>query len=347
MQKNDHNQIVTNAHRKVRTSTTLNRRYVSRPKYNEKVSTNKVIKTQRMKLDDTSRTARSSKIKRFNDEMSSERMSAMNKKTEGTNEETLRGTSSSTLRKKSTKVNIVSSEDKVMETPQTHPMQVAANRKMRARSVASSGVSETMSAKEVKEQAIQKALASASRSAESEQPSRGSIFSNKDSKRQSKMQNYGKIKFGFGRVVLALSCAAAAVFAIIYFVNLNMPDLSLKVAAMQTGIQATYPNYVPRDYTLSDIASEDGRVTLNFRSTNSNNTFSIVEEGSSWDSNALMTNYVTGNYSEDYTVLREQGITIYIDNNDACWVNGGVLYKLTATAGSLSKKQIKSIATSL
>ena len=60
-----------------------------------------------------------------------------------------------------------------------------------------------------------------------------------------------------------------------------------------------------------------------------------------------MTNYVADNYDEDYTVLREQGLTIYIDNSKACWVNGGILYKLTTSAGTLSKKQIKTIATSL
>ena len=37
----------------------------------------------------------------------------------------------------------------------------------------------------------------------------------------------GKLHFGWSRVLLALSCAAVAVVAIVYFVNLNMPDISL------------------------------------------------------------------------------------------------------------------------
>ena len=81
-----------------------------------------------------------------------------------------------------------------------------------------------VTAKELKEQAIKKALAEASNT---------TTMAEKTTDKKS-----GKIKFGFGRVMLALSCAAAAVFAIAYFININMPDISLKVAAMQTGINA-------------------------------------------------------------------------------------------------------------
>ena len=153
--------------------------------------------------------------------------------------------------------------------------------------------------------------------------------------------------FGFGRVMLALSCAAAAVFAIVYFVNLNMPDISLRVAAMQTGINASYPNYVPRDYSVSSITSEDSKVTMEFQNSNTGDAFTLVEEASSWDSNALMSNYVKNEFGDSYTVVREQGLTIYISGNNAAWANGGIVYKINTTAGSLTNKQIKSIATSL
>lgn len=153
--------------------------------------------------------------------------------------------------------------------------------------------------------------------------------------------------FGFRRTVLALACAAAAVFAIVYFVNQSTPNISLKVAAMQSGIDAKYPSYVPRDYSLSDITSENGRITLNFRNAESGEAFTIVEERSSWDSNALVANYVKDAYGSDYTQISEQGLTIFISGSNACWVNGGVVYKLKTTAGSLTKKQIKAIAVSM
>lgn len=191
-------------------------------------------------------------------------------------------------------------------------------------------------AKELKDQAIKKALATAA----VEQPEIKSA-------KKSKKKLGEKMHFGFGRAMLALSCAAVAVFAIVYFVNLNMPDISLRVAAMQTGINASYPSYIPRDFNVSSITSEDGKVTLDFTNSVTGDAFTLVEEASSWDSNALMTNYVEDEFGENYTTVREQGLTIYISGSDASWVNGGVVYKITTNSGSLTNKQIKSIATSL
>lgn len=163
-------------------------------------------------------------------------------------------------------------------------------------------------------------------------------------KRQKSRQ---RVHFGFRRVILAMACAAAAVFAIVYFVHQSTPNISLKVAAMQSGIDARYPSYVPRDFSLSDITSENGKITLNFRNSATSEAFTIVEEKSAWDSNALLANYVRDAYGDDYSQVAEQGLTIFISGNDACWVNGGVVYKLKTTSGSLTKKQIKAIAVSL
>ena len=148
-------------------------------------------------------------------------------------------------------------------------------------------------------------------------------------------------------MALALTCAAAVVFAIVYFVNLNMPDISLKVAAMQSGIDASYPTYVPRDYSLSSITSENGKIVLDFSNNSTGDCFSITEEQSHWDSSALLSNFVKDEYGDNYTTIREQGLTIYISNSDAAWVNGGVVYKIKSVSGSLTKKQIRSIAVSL
>ena len=188
-----------------------------------------------------------------------------------------------------------------------------------------------MTAKEIKEHEIKKAIASANRLNE---------------KKQKEIKTSGN-HFGFGRILLALSCAALVAFAIVYFVNLNMPDFSLRVAAMQTGINASYPSYVPRGYSTSSISSEKGKVTMDFRSSSDDNTFSIIEEVSSWDSSALLANYVKEEFGDNYSTVREQGLTIYISGSKAAWVNGGILYKIDAKDGVLSSKQIRSIAVSL
>lgn len=290
MQKTDTTTTAQSAHRQVRSSTTLSRRYVKRPVYSDNVAVN---------------IRRSPKVQHFNSKMPS------------TNTKMTTGTIANA-------------------TP--HPIQVTANERVRMRSnamAASSNTTSGVTAKQLKDQAIQKALASASQATD------------KDTKENKKSSKVGKMHFGFGRVVLALSCAAIAVVAIAYFVNLNMPDISLRVAAMQTGIEASYPSYVPRNYILTDISSENGKVTLNFRNNEEDKQFSLVEEKSSWDSNALLTNFVKPNYSEGYSTIREQGLTIYVDQSNAAWVNGGIFYKITAGNDVLTKKQIKSIATSV
>ena len=214
-----------------------------------------------------------------------------------------------------------------------HPMQVTANKRMKARKNTTRNTKK-MTAKELKDQAIQKALASAS-----------TVAPTIKTKKESSL--FPKLKAGAGRIVLALACAAVAVFAIAFFVNKNMPDISLRVAAMQTGINASYPSFVPRDYSISSITSGDKKITLDFKNGHTEEQFTLTEETSSWDSNALLTNYVKPIYHDNYSMTQEQGLTLYISGSNAVWVNGGVMYKISAEDGVLSNKQIRSIATSL
>ena len=151
----------------------------------------------------------------------------------------------------------------------------------------------------------------------------------------------------FRNAIFAFTCSAVVVGAIAYFVNLNMPDISVKVAAMQTGISATYPSYTPRDYYLASVTSDDEkRIVLTFAGPDDND-FVLYEELSSWDTTALLNNYVKKNYSSDFVTMREQGITIYYDNETAAWINGGILYRYEAHGKNLTKDQIRNIVVSL
>ncbi len=292
MQKSDNSIKAQSTHRRMTSSTTLNRRYVKRPaKYSD--VTVKVNKST------------SPKIQRFNYPMSNQ---------------------------------LASTKPVEHIAVETHPIQTTARARMQARAqVAARPQAVRPTAKELKEQAIKKALASANNA-----PSMSAQIKKSSGKKQT-----SKIKFGAGRVILALSCAAAAVFAIAYFVNLNMPDISLRVAAMQTGIDASYPGYVPRNYKLAGVVSENSKILLDFKNTSTDDTFTITEEKSSWDSNALLNNYVKPTYDTNFTSIREQGLTIFISDSNAAWVNGGTIYKITAKNNVLSTKQIRSIAVSL
>ena len=234
-------------------------------------------------------------------------------------------------------------EDDPIAAAAAHPIQDTANARLRARTTtANTTPAPKVSAKELKDQAIQKALASANNINEEQ------AAMPEGKKTKSKTKKIGnRMHFGIGRMLLAMSCAAVAVFAIVYFVNLNMPDISLRVAAMQTGIDPAYPNYIPRDYTVSSITSEEGRITIEFMNNATGGSFALIEEKSSWDTNALASNYVKPEYGENYSIVREQGLTIYISGSDAAWVNGGIMYKIDTLSGDLTNKQIRAIATSL
>lgn len=196
-------------------------------------------------------------------------------------------------------------------------------------------VSRPASSEELKERAIQQALRSV---ATMDEPTRERTAPRAALHRRKKSHTK--------RFLIAFTCAAACVAAIVYFVGTNMPDISVRVAAMQTGMQASYPAYIPRDYSLSDTLSEDGKITMIFTGPG-NASFTLIEEKSSWDSAALLRNFVEEEWGEDYTTTHEQGITIYTSNSDAAWVNGGILYKIISTNNSLTKKQLRNIVVSI
>lgn len=210
---------------------------------------------------------------------------------------------------------------------QTHPLQATANR--RVRSAKTRPVKP--SSKDIKDRAIKQALRSVATMSETPaQPI--------------KRRKSGGAK----RFILAFTCAAACLAAIIYFVSSNIPDVSVRVAAMQTGIEASYPSYVPMNYSLSDIISEDGKLTMIFNGPDGAR-FTLVQEKSSWDSATLLRNYVEPTWGSDYVTTHEQGITIYISNqtNDSTWVNGGIRYSITSEGTRLTKKQTRNIVLSL
>ena len=136
-------------------------------------------------------------------------------------------------------------------------------------------------------------------------------------------------------------CCMGVLYATLKF---SMPDISAKVAAAQNG--ASYPSFVPRDFIASGASFQKNTFTLEFVGPNKTH-FTLDQEKLPWDSNALLNNYVKPTWGEQYDTIREQGLTIYMYQSNAAWVNGGTIYKLNTTSGSLSKKQLKNIITSL
>ncbi|MDB5183685.1 MAG: hypothetical protein JWO07_366 [Candidatus Saccharibacteria bacterium] len=149
------------------------------------------------------------------------------------------------------------------------------------------------------------------------------------------------------RVVAILSATLAIVLLGGYVTYLNMPALSVRVAAAQAGIDANYPDYRPDGYALNGpVTFSDGKVSMNFKANAGAQRFTIEQSKSGWDSNALLDNYVAPHAGADYIPYTERGLTIYTFGDNAAWVNGGILYTIEGDA-PLSSSQMRRIATSL
>lgn len=126
----------------------------------------------------------------------------------------------------------------------------------------------------------------------------------------------------------------------------NRQSIEIQVASMRAGFSASAPAYVPSGYQKDTTAVEGKSVSIHYVSPNDETTYSLTQEPSDWNSEALLSTIVTST-GGTYRALQHNGRTIYIyDSNKAAWVDGGVLYTIAGSA-PLSTDQITSIAASL
>lgn len=144
----------------------------------------------------------------------------------------------------------------------------------------------------------------------------------------------------FATVALSLLLLAG------YLTYINLPNLSVRVAANQAGIDASYPGYRPDGYRLAGVNYDQGSVSLKFAANAGPQNYTITQQQTSWDSTAVKENYVKTNWGDDVVPYSERGLTIYAHDGNAAWVNGGILYTITGDA-TLSTSQVRSIAVSL
>lgn len=151
----------------------------------------------------------------------------------------------------------------------------------------------------------------------------------------------------WSRFATLAAAGGALVLVAGYFTYLNMPNLSVRVAAAQAGIDASYPGYHPSGYSLNGpVAYNHGQVSMTFGSNGGPNKFSLVQSKTGWDSSAVLDNYVQPKAGENYVTSRDSGLTIYTFDDSAAWVNNGILYTIEGDA-PLSIDQVQRMATSL
>lgn len=149
---------------------------------------------------------------------------------------------------------------------------------------------------------------------------------------------------------LASLATASLVVALLggYFSYLAMPNLSVRVAAIQSGVDASYPGYRPVGYRLNGpVAYSGGQVSMKFQANSGSHSFVLTQSNSNWDSTAVELNYIQPDVGDEYSVTKKQGLTIYTyGNGKAAWVNKGVFYSLNGNA-PITSDQIARLATSM
>ena len=132
-----------------------------------------------------------------------------------------------------------------------------------------------------------------------------------------------------------------------YLTYLNMPGLSVRVAAAQADVAATFPDYHPDGYRFTGpVAFAPGQVAITFEANGGTTGYTVTEQKSSWDSQAVYDNIVANVDNGNYVTNSQQGLTIYTFNGEAAWVNKGILYTVNGDA-PLSNDQLLRIASSL
>lgn len=186
----------------------------------------------------------------------------------------------------------------------------------------------------VKNEAIEKALANATEPQEHKR-NRAKNHSSKSNKRS------------IGKILSIASGGLAVLLVGAYFTYISMPSISVKVAASQAGVNASYPAYQPSGFSLSGpVAYDRGSVRLTFAQNGGPQKFTLTQSTSGWDSDALLENFVTPKAGQDYNTTQTSGLTIYTFDDEAAWVSGGILYTIAGDK-QLTSDQVQRIATSL
>lgn len=126
----------------------------------------------------------------------------------------------------------------------------------------------------------------------------------------------------------------------------QMPNIKLHLASAKAGIHAGLPTARPAGFSLGQITSGEGIVSTTFNSNSDQRHYTLTQQESDWDSQALRDNFVVS-HDKSYKTESAAGRTVYMyGNHNATWVNAGIWY-IVQSDGSLTKQQLIDLASSL
>lgn len=144
--------------------------------------------------------------------------------------------------------------------------------------------------------------------------------------------------------------AVAAIVLILcgYIAYLNVPAISMKVAANRAGFAATLPSYQPAGYRFNGpIGYGPNLVTINYQSTTDNRAFSLSQRPTTWDTNAVKEAFVEPQTETEPITVSDRGLSIFVYDGKAAWVNAGKLYAIETKGAQLGINQILDLASSM
>lgn len=149
------------------------------------------------------------------------------------------------------------------------------------------------------------------------------------------------------RFAMASSFVAVVLIVGGTFISWNMPTISLMIANKKAGFTALLPTFTPNGYrVVSPVGYTPGRIILSFKSNTNDMHYSIEQKPTGWTSDILRDQVASSNGSQ-YRTQYVNGLTVYFTNeNNATWVDRGILFTLQGESG-LSSDQIASIAASM
>ncbi|MBI5357806.1 hypothetical protein HZB74_03080 [Candidatus Saccharibacteria bacterium] len=121
-----------------------------------------------------------------------------------------------------------------------------------------------------------------------------------------------------------------------------VPMAKVKVAGTKAGFSASLPSYSPAGFGLDgSVKASSGEVNLNYKSRTDNKGYRITQSPSGWNSQSLVTNFLTP-AGKTFQTYENNGTTIYVyDGSNATWVDGGIWYVLEGDANLTSDQLIR------
>lgn len=132
-----------------------------------------------------------------------------------------------------------------------------------------------------------------------------------------------------------------------FFLWQNSANVEFRMAASRAGVQASLPSYRPSGFSLKGpVEFAPGQVKVSFSSNSDDRKYSITQQSSNWNSDALKET-VAAAAPGGYETRQTKGKTVYIFNgSNATWVDGGIWYQIESNA-ALNTEQLLQIAASL